>query len=174
MKGFSPLSTALSLVLLIVLNSCGPDCDPTKNGQVGGEFFSVTYETPGGENYLNSIYRKDKITVYVDKSGGEDDIPDYELILPGYKDGTFGPFDFTSDWNDPANGRLKVEEILQLPMAYDYYIRRDTFGVDTFRVEFRIGANTCNYFWDYIRYYRNGEELTNVSGNRFAELKYQE
>ncbi|MCI4669330.1 MAG: hypothetical protein MRZ79_14440 [Bacteroidia bacterium] len=162
------------ILISLGLTSCQPDCDPANNGEVGGEFFSVTYETPAGDNYLENVYRQDKVTVFVDKSGGTDEVPDFELIFPGFKDGTFGPFEFTADWNDPANGRLQVEEILQLPLAYDYYIRKDTFGVDTFRVEFRIGANSCNYFWDYIRYFKNGEELTNNSGSRTVDLNFQE
>ncbi len=164
----------LMLTGLFLFNACETVCDPSKNDEAGGEFFSVIYETPGGENYLDNIYRDDKITVFVDRSGGADEVPEFDLIFPGYENGKFGPFRFTEEWEDPASGRVRVEEILQRAFAYDYYIRKDTFGVDTFRVEFRVGANECNYFWDYIRYYRNGEEIQNIPDDRRLELRYTE
>lgn len=179
MNHFSPsILSRYMMVLLFVstftLISCNPECDPANNDPVGGEFFTVTYETSDGTNYLRDIYRSDKVTVFVDKDGGSMPTPDFDLIFPGYKDGTFGPFNFTEDWIDPATNLPNTDAVINQPFAFNYFIRKDTFGLDTFRVEFRLTADICNYKWDYIRYFLNGDPLDPGADNRFVNLTFTE
>lgn len=169
----STCPTSLSVLMigvLALLPSCADTCPPVTTPEVGGEFFTVTYEDAAGVNYLTNVYDQSKIVVYLDTSGGEDPRPDYELILPGFENGKFGPFTFTERYIDPTNLSPTEEVLFGQPYAFDYYIRKDTFGVDTFRVDFLMDVDECGSFWRSIQYYRNGTLLPQYQNQRTAEI----
>ncbi|MEL7342183.1 MAG: hypothetical protein AAGM67_16995, partial [Bacteroidota bacterium] len=147
----------LSFVLLTV--ACEPECDPSKDEFIGDEFFTVEYVTPGGENYLNSIYNLDEVVVFLDTAGGVEPNPQYELIEPGYRDGKFGPFRFTERYINQARNDVNSALLFGEPFRFDYYFKKDTYGVDTLTIEFTLGVNSCNTSWQTLNYYLNGELL---------------
>ncbi|MEL6624258.1 MAG: hypothetical protein AAFQ83_03855 [Bacteroidota bacterium] len=162
------------VAMISLANRCEDPCEGLSNEIIGEESFTITYEDPNGTNYLESIYREDKVVVYVDKSGGEDDIPEYERIFPGYENGTFGPFNFTEEFFDPTTNSPILVDVLNQVKRYDYFIRKDTIGVDTLTVEFLLATGPCVYDWEYIRYYRNGVEINGIADVERAEFIFVE
>lgn len=164
------LFVGLALSLLVsLMAACTESCDPNTNAEVGEEFFTVTYQDSDGNNLLDS-YNPDQIVVFWDSTGGEDPTPDFQLISPGYEDGKFGPFLFTQRYTDAATNNVNLPVLFGQTTAYDYYIRKGNNDVDTFRVEFLLGVDECNYFWEQINYFLNGDPLVAFSGARQAEI----
>ncbi|MEL6593874.1 MAG: hypothetical protein AAFP02_10060 [Bacteroidota bacterium] len=161
-------SILLSLVMLTV--ACEPECDPSKDEFVGDEFFTVEYKNPAGDNYLTSIYNLDEVVVFLDTTGGTDPNPQYELIEPGYKDGKFGPFGFTERYINQARNDVNSALLYGEPFRFDYYFKKDTYGVDTLTVEFTLGVSNCNTFWQTLNYYLNGELLPEYQNQQQAEI----
>lgn len=170
MSKFATGFPILMIVAIALLPSCVETCPQNEMAEVGGEFFTVTYEDAAGVNYLTNVYDQDKIVVYLDTTGGESPRPDYELILPGFENGKFGPFTFTERFIDPTNQAPNAEILFGQPYSFDYYIRKDTFGVDTFKVDFLLDVDECSSFWRSIRYYRNGEPLPQYDDQQLAEI----
>lgn len=165
-----PFAVLLGLgFCLALLGACTETCDPDANAEVGEEFFTVTYQDDAGNNLLDS-FNPDQIVVFWDSTGGEDPTPDFQLINPGYADGKFGPFPFTLGFTDAATNNVNLPVLFGQNQAYDYYIRTGNNNVDTFRVEFLLGVNECNYFWESISYFLNGDPLPAFSNVRQAEI----
>ncbi|MDX1906826.1 MAG: hypothetical protein SF053_07300 [Bacteroidia bacterium] len=160
----------IAVCLVAAMTGCQDPCDPTLNPGIGDEYFTVTYLSPAGTNYLTSTYNPAGIVVYLDSTGGADPTPDYKLIRPGYTGGAFGPFAYTGSFISAIDNRINFPLLFQRNFAYDYYIKKDTYGVDTLRVEFLLGADECNYFWSYIRYYHNGDRLTQYDNQPKADI----
>ncbi len=160
----------LILVALIFMTACTETCPSNLPDPVGGEFFTVTYLDSAGTNYLTSIYDKNGIVVYLDTTGGEDPTPDYELINPGYSGEKFGPFEFTDRYISATNEVFNDILLFGRQYNFDYYIRKDTYGVDTFRVSFLLDVDECSSFWKSIRYFRNGEPLLAYDDQRNADI----
>lgn len=158
------------LLALISLQSCFDQCDSTQLPEVGGEFFTVTYLDSTGVNYLESIYDPNGIVVYLDSTGGEDPSPEYELLIPGYADNKFGPFLYTERFIDSRNEVFNDVLLFRTQYDFDYYIRKDTYGVDTFRVSFLLGVDECGSFWESISYSRNGVPMPEYDDQRMAEI----
>lgn len=161
------------LLLSMWFVACTDPCDETLNPDLGQEFFTVTYQDASGNNYLD-IYNPAGIVVFLDSTGGESPNPRYERISPGFADGKFGPFNFTAKFWDAARDEINLPLLIGRPFAYDYYIRKDNFGVDTFRVEFLLDANNCNNFWRTIRYYRNGDPLPQYDNKKQVDMVFVE
>lgn len=171
-KGFWGLCLIVTLSLL--LTSCQDACEGIVDDPIGGEYFSVTYVTPSGENYLDNIYRTSELIVYVDTSGGRNPNPNYIRLRPGYQNGAFGLFDYTAFFKNPATDEVEQIELWNRPLRFDYYIKKDTFGLDKFSVEFLRGVNDCRSFWTYIRYYQNDQLLPQYDGQRQVEITITE
>lgn len=157
-------------ILLLNLISCEDPCNGVISDQIGGEFFTIEYRDPSGTNYLESIYNLNGIIVFVDLEGGESTSPKYELISPGYEEGKFGPFNFTESFIQETNQAVNGPALYGNPMAFDYYIKKDTIGQDTLRVEFLVGVDGCRQYWDHIRYFLNGDPLSQYENQRQAEI----
>ncbi|GAB4411063.1 MAG: hypothetical protein OHK0039_15870 [Bacteroidia bacterium] len=170
MKSGAPLLIAA----LLLLAACAEPCDDSLNPRLGEEFFTVQYNNTGGANYLDGTYNPNGIVVFVDESGGTDPNPRYELLSPGYSNGKFGPFSFTENFYNAATDEVNVELLIGKTFRYDYYIKKDTYGVDTFTVAFLLDANTCNYYWRSIQYYRNGDLLPQYNNQRQVEMVFVE
>lgn len=154
--------------LPLLLTGCFDKCDDTTPANVKGLYFTVEYQTPGGQNYLNSIYNQSNVQVFLDSTGGENTF--FEPIFPGYADGKFGPFYFTDRF---INKRTDEPEYLQLyakPYRFDYYIKKDTFGQDKFTVEFLLGVDKCQSFWQILNYYRNDKLIEGFDLNETANI----
>lgn len=173
MTYFAPFRLGVWLTGLAFMLSCTPPCDESLNPQLGQEFFTVTYQDPAGTNYLD-IYNPAGIVVFLDSAGGANPNPQFERISPGYANGKFGPFTFTEKFWDAAQDDINLPLLLGRPFAYDYYIRKDSYGVDTFRVEFLLDANNCNNFWRSIRYYRNGDPLPQYNNQKQVDMVFVE
>lgn len=157
-------------MVILMLPSCYNNCDSIGAADVGEEFFTVTYLDTLGVNYLTSVYDPSGIVVYLDTTGGEDPRPDFELINPGYADGKFGPFAFTERYINPANDIYNDILLFGKSYSFDYYIRKDTYGVDTFTVTFLLDVDECGSFWRSIRYFKNGEALPAYNDQRMADI----
>jgi hypothetical protein len=151
--------TYVVAAMLLALTACQDPCEGVEQELIGSESFTVTYQNPAGVNYLAGTYNPARIVVFVDTTGGEDPTPKFRLLQPGYANGSFGPFAYTSDFVNKATRAVNYSFLAAQLYSHDYYIKKDTFGVDTFRVEFLLGADACHYFWESIRYYRNGDPL---------------
>ncbi|MEZ4828199.1 MAG: hypothetical protein R3C61_18220 [Bacteroidia bacterium] len=163
------------LIGLMVITSywfqgCTSSCDGVSSEAVGGEFFTVEYKTPAGENYLNSIYNLSGVVVFLDTTGGEDPVPQYELINPGYADGKFGPFYFTERYVNAASEEINNILLFGQTFRFDYYIKKDTYGQDTLSVEFLLGVDECSHSWQSISYFRNGDPLPEYHNQRNAAI----
>lgn len=149
----------VATLCLILLTACEPECDPSLDERVGDEMFTVEYKTPGGKNFLNEVYDLSNVVVYLDTAGSTNPLPKFELIKPGYKDGKFGPFSFTERYINQARNEVNSVLLYGETLRFDYFFRKDTYGVDTLTVTFRLGASVCNTYWDQISYSLNGELL---------------
>lgn len=163
------LILGISLASLYMV-SCEDPCEGIESDEIGGEFFTVEYKDASGTNYLESIYNLNGIIVFLDTAGGTSSSPQYELITPGYKDGKFGPFNFTKRYVQETNEAINGSALYENPLAFDYFIKKDTFGQDTLRVEFLVAVDDCREYWRYIRYFLNGEPLTQYENQQQAEI----
>ena len=143
---------------------------PESSNTVGDEFFTVEYRTPGGVNYLDSIYDHSNIVVFVDTTGGVN--PTYRLISPGYTNGKFGPFYYAKNFVDPTTNQPKIYQLIGRTYKYNYHIKKDTFGEDVFTVEFRYHGDECSTYWEILRLYKNGEKVG--EGTEQANLSFTE
>lgn len=159
----------ISLISVNVI-SCEDPCEGIESDEIGSEFFTVEYKDPTGTNYLESIYNPNGIIVFLDTAGGESSSPQYELISPGYENGKFGPFNFTERYIQQTNEAVNGSALYENPLSFDYYIKKDTFGQDTLRVEFLVSVDACREYWKYIRYYLNGDPLTQYENQQQAEI----
>ncbi|MEL6256498.1 MAG: hypothetical protein AAFR87_31135 [Bacteroidota bacterium] len=157
-------------IISIHFSSCEEACDATDSDEIGGEFFTVEYRDPSGTNYLESIYNQNGIIVFLDTTGGESPNPKFELITPGFKDGKFGPFDFTERYIQQTNQAVNGAALFANPLSFNYFIKKDTFGQDTLRVEFLVSLDECRQYWQYIRYFLNGNPLNQYENQRQAEI----
>ncbi len=163
MKG-NTASAIIALMFLLPMTSCYFECDSPSSVSVGGEFFTVTYVDSFGFNYLETVYDPNGVVVFLDTTGGEDPNPRFELISPGFTGGKFGPFNFTERYIDPTNATFNNILLFGRQYDFDYYIRKDVFGVDTFRVSFLLDVDECSSFWRFVRYSRNGVPLPQYDG----------
>lgn len=152
------------------MQGCVEACDPSLNDTVGDQFFSVEYKNAAGDNYLQSIYNLSNVVVFLDTTGGDDAVPEYELITPGFKDGRFGPFFYTGRYVVESTGQPNTVRLYGIPYKFDYYIKKDTYGQDTLSVEFVMEVDECNNFWKSIKYYHNGDLLPQFNDQEQAEI----
>lgn len=153
---------------------CVDNCKGTSGADVGGEYFTVEYKTPSGENYLTSIYNLSGVVVFLDTTGGKAASPKYELIDPGYADGKFGPFFYTDRYISAINEQINNVLLFGQNFKFDYYIKKDTYGQDTLSVEFLLGVDECNYKWQTISYSLNGVPLPEYQNQRQAAIVIEE
>ena len=159
----------LAILFLHFFTACEDPCAGVTDEEVGGEFFTVEYRDPSGTNYLD-IYDPNGLIVFLDTAGGESRNPNFELIKPGYANGKFGPFNFTERYVDPVRENLNSALLFGNQFKFDYYIKKDTFGQDTFSVHFLMGVDECRFYWKSIDYFLNGEPLPQYSGQKQAEI----
>lgn len=165
--------TILALTLFVWMSACNAPCDPALNAVVGEEFFTVEYLDNSGTNYLD-IYNPDGVVVFLDTTGGASASPRFELISPGYENGTFGPFQFTDKFTVQQTNEINLPLLFGKPFTYDYFIKKDTYGQDTITVSFLLEADECNYDWTYIRYSRNGESLPQYDNQTQVNMVFTE
>lgn len=164
---FLIIAFILSALLFV---SCEDPCEGIESDEIGAEFFTVEYKDASGSNYLESIYNLNGVIVFVDTAGGTSPSPKYELISPGYKDGKFGPFNFTERYIQETNEAVNGSALYENPLSFDYFIKKDTFGQDTLRVEFLVAVDECREYWKYIRYFLNGDPLSQYENQQQAEI----
>lgn len=155
---------------ILIFSGCDEECNPELSDAVGDEFFTITYQSPAGQNYLETTYDPSNIRVYLDPTGGAEREPDLELIRPGFENGSFGPFRFTEDFINIATGEVNPVQIYNRRYKYDYYIKKDVFGEDTISVDFFYEVDACNTFWGNITYSLNGEVLAEYQDVQQAEI----
>ncbi|MEM6262852.1 MAG: hypothetical protein AAGI38_10120 [Bacteroidota bacterium] len=173
MKLFRNLLIAGLLVTTLIFQSCD-NCDEETQPAVGNQFFTVEYVTPDGTNYINSIYNLSEVTVFADFSGGTNPNIQLERIEGAIENGRFGPFNYTEDFIDPATGEPNFTLLLGNIVKYDYYIKKDTFGLDKWSVEFLLDVDECASFWRSIRYSRNDVPLIEYELNEQAAIRIVE
>ena len=171
MNCFQTKLLGLIVVAAIAFQGCDNSCKNAESEEIGGEFFTVEYRrTADGKNYINEIYNQSGLIVFLDTTGGESPSPEYELITPGFEDGKFGPFFFTERYVDAASEQINDILLFNKSYAFDYYIKKDTYGQDTLRVEFLVGVNECSFEWSSIDYFLNGVPLPQYENQTSAEI----
>ncbi len=170
---FSGAFRLLALGIIALFVSCDP-CENEVSDPIGGEFFTVEYRSPAGENYLITKYNPANVVVYLDSSGGNSPVPKLRLITPGFADGKFGPFTFTERFVNPGTGAINTVQLYGKPYRYNYLIKKDTYGQDTLSVDFLVTLDECRAYWAYIRYSLNGDPLPAYDGQRQAAIVIQE
>lgn len=165
----------LSFLMAAALLWTGCDeCASVPDPMIGTQRFTVEYVTPGGVNYLNDIYNKANIVVYVDSMGGTLPSPRYRLLQPGFADGKFGPFFYTKDFVNSGTQQVNTVRLYGNLQRYDYFIKRDTFGLDKITVEYLIGPDECPARWRSIRYLRNDVHLPEYDLQQDASIRIVE
>lgn len=165
--------TGISLLVVwvaLLFSSCEEVCETNAKESVGDEFFTVEYRNSSGQNYLNSIYNLSNVVVFLDTAGGATPFPEFELIRPGHEEGAFGPFEFTDRFVSPVTDRVNTIQLYGQPFKFDYFFKKDTYGMDTLSVEFLLEVDECTTFWQYIRYSLNGEPLPEYDGMQQANI----
>lgn len=153
--------------------SCAKPCDPSKDVKVGTQFFTVQYLDSVGANYLG-IWDSTLIKVFEDTTGGLN--PTFKEIIPGYKDGKFGPFLYAENFISPITGKPILEKMLSHTYKYHYHIKKGDGTEDIFRVEFQLSADDCNTYWKVLNIYRKNlvtnkfEIIDQFTGNEAAEI----
>ncbi len=168
MKKYAGLLGVLFLGFAL-MQGCADSCDNVQDDPVGGEYFTVEYLTPTGDNYLQTKYNAANVVVYLDSTGGNN-ASNLKLIFPGYADGKFGPFAYTEKYINGATGQVNSLRLVGKPYSYKYYIKKDTFGQDTLSVDFLLSVDECHEYWAYIRYSLNGSPLPQYDGQRQANI----
>jgi hypothetical protein len=171
---FSPIHLLGILLLTLLASACTDPCENKVDEEVGDEFFTVTYLTPAGENYLEEVYNPANIVVFLDTTGGQSASPRFEAIRPGYNNGKFGPFFFTERFVSPIDNGVNQALLLGKRFNYDYYIKKDTFGIDTLKVSFLLEADECHFYWRDISYSVNGIPLIQNFGQQQADIVIRE
>ena len=160
----------LALVGIFSFSACTEQCDPANDDEVGGEFFTVEYRRPSGQNYLKTVWNPNNVYVYLDTTGGLDPAPNLEVFRPGHDGDKFGPFEFTDRFFNPATDQLNTVNFYGIRHTFDYHIVKDQQPEDVLRVEFFMEVNQCNREWKFIRYYLNDIILPEYNDQRQAEI----
>jgi len=159
---FSLLICAFGAALCL-FSACKKDeCADVENIRIGSgyQYFTVSYIDISGVNYLdNGLFRPSEVVVYRNRYSVQEKKEELIRIDPGYADGKFGPFTFTDSYVDATTGRANEALLLGKTISYDYYIRKDTFGIDSFRVTFMLTRDVCKSSWNVLSYTRNGQKL---------------
>ncbi|MEO0468289.1 MAG: hypothetical protein AAF206_01615 [Bacteroidota bacterium] len=157
--------------LLLTVSACNESgCETVFQEFVGDEFFTVEYRDPDGNNYINSIYDLGNVVVFLDTAGGKDEVPQFERITPGYEDGKFGPFFYTERYVNQINNDLNQALLWENPFKFDYFFKKDSYGVDTLSVIFVLDVDQCRTSWGSIRYELNGNPLPEYDNQQQAEI----
>ena len=80
-------------------------------------------------------------------------------------DGAIGPLAYTTDPAAAIFGELH---------AYQYIIRKDTFGSDTVDIVFYPAVDECQEFFSTIEYSINGVPQPGFTGSQIAEIEIRE
>lgn len=162
---------ATLLAMLWGINACQDPCaGRSDDDPLGGEYFTVTYVDGSGRNLLAEVWRAENVEVWIDSAGSQGQDPDYYRLRNSFANGTFGPFAYTRAFTNVATGEIDVDQLLSEERVFDYYIRKDTFGIDTFTLRYRLLADECRVYWETIEYRYNGQVLNSYSGQRQAEI----
>lgn len=171
MKNVFGWSLIFSLGLVLTAMGCQRDrCAGQASTRIGGEYFTVAYQNETGDNYLDGGYQLSNVEVFIDSTGGLSERPRYVRIQEDLSDGVFGPFFFTDDYIDPATLQPNLPVFTNRPIQFDYFFKKDTFGIDTLRVSFQVNASECATSWTYLHYILNGDTLEQYSGQTEAEI----
>lgn len=176
MTRYHLFSFLLIPVLLMLTAGCDKEeCDPSLDVRLSTakQNFTIVYQTPLGQNYLD-IWDNTGVVVFRNAKSNQSGIKQIEVINPGFTDGVFGPFTYTEDLVDPATGRAKAELLVGKTVSYDFYIRKDKYGVDTITVSLSLKYEGCNLVWNRLEYYRNGELQDQYTNDETAEMEFKE
>ena len=146
---------------LLAMQSCDK-CTESGTVTISGDAqkFSITYlaNDSVNTNYVDSIYNTSNVNMFLNTNGGKGG---YSTLTDDLSDGKIGPFSYT---NSPTRAQMGV------PYDYVYIIQKDTFGIDTFRVEFLATVDECKEYWSQINYYRNGTLMAEYQGQEIADI----
>ncbi len=154
---------------LVILSSCEDRCEGVVSERIGQEYFSVIYQDASGANSLEGRFNLNNVEVFIDSSGGEGE-PQFYRLQEDLADGVFGPFYYMDDYLDPATRKPYVSLFANRPIRFDYYFRKDTFGIDTLQLSYFVEADDCGNRWTYIYYALNGDTLSQYTGQKEAEI----
>lgn len=175
-KSFTPY-LLFALTALLSLSACKKDlCEGKTDPRVGAnyQYFTVEYNDLLGQNKLTNGTFKNGIIAYwnINAIGQGNQV--IKEILPAYTDGKFGPFAYTDMYVDPVTLKPNKEVMLNRAISYEFFIRKDTFGIDTFRVTYTLSSDECVARWGNIQYSRNGKVLDAYTNQERAAIRIVE
>lgn len=155
--------TALVIAGALLYTGCNK-CDNTENVKLDAtkQYASIKFYNRLGESLIDSVWNLSNVNVSFYKSYQDLVSPvGSHLISEDLSDKTMGPFQYTTNPISPKTGVL-----------YDlYYVMNlDTSGVDTFRVRYLYTTDECRTYFQEIKYYYNGTELTDQLNKEAAEV----
>jgi hypothetical protein len=152
------------------MSACQDPCANLSDDPIGGEFFTITYRDSSGGNPLNGTWRTANVEVFIDSAGTQGLDPDFHRLRHAFSNGVLGPFAYTEAYTDPGTRSVNLDLLLGEDQVFDYYIKKDTFGIDTFTLRYLLISDECRSYWSNIEYSFNGEVLSQYSGQRQAEI----
>ncbi len=158
------------LGILLGLAACQDPCKGLTDDEIGGEFFTITYLDANGRNLLEEVWRKPNVDVFIDSSGSMGQDPQFYRLRDVIQEGVIGPFRFTDAYTNVGTREVNVEALAEQEQRFDYYVKKDTFGVDTFTLRYLLQVDACRYYWSLIEYSYNGDPLPGYTGQRQAEI----
>jgi hypothetical protein len=158
------------LSILLTLVACQDPCQGLTDDEIGGEYFTITYLDAAGRNLLEEVWRQPNVEVFIDSSGSRGQDPDFYRLRNAFANGKFGPFFYTEAYTDVGTREVNVDPFAGQEQRFDYYIKKDTFGVDTFTLRYVLEVDACRSFWSLIEYSYNGDLLGQYTGQRQAEI----
>ncbi len=128
-----------------------------------GQFFEATYLVDSnGANYAQTIWRPNAVSVVLSTNGR---IGPFAGLSEDLSDGKIGPFEFST-----------TPQLAQKGSSYQYVyiVTKDTFGVDTFEINFYPAVDECHEFWGTLEYWKNGELINTCTGKETCAIEIRE
>ena len=128
-----------------------------------GQFFEATYLVDSnGANYAQTVWRPNAVSVMLSTNGFQGP---FAALSEDPSDGKIGPFKYSTSPKTIQKGLL---------YQYVYIVTKDTFGVDTFEVDFYPGVDECHEFWGKLEYFKNGELISTCTGKETCAIEIRE
>ena len=176
------LFVGFTIVAIVAgLSSCVKPCPEVADDNVKDVKFTIEYvDSFDGHNLLDTtnanipIIDSASVKVYENTSGQP--IAQNNLTAGLYKKGSnIGPVMYAAKFLN-SEGEFDFNRYFNKHQNHMYLIQRPskdglTMETDSIRVQFRYGGTDCNYVWQYIRFWVNGEKRDDLEFNQEAVIK---
>jgi hypothetical protein len=127
------------------------------------QFFEATYVVDSnGANYAQTIWRPNAVSVVLSTTGRNGQ---FAAISEDLSDGKIGPYKYTTSPKLAQKGNA---------YQYVYIVTKDTFGVDTFEINFFPAVDECKEYWGRLEYWKNGELISTCNDKETCSIEIRE